>query len=168
MSLYTFPRNTAVGVACWTCALPAGRQVSNVLRDLASTTGNTLRLDPAVWQSMLAVVDADENGQVEWEELVQFMCDVFKHIERDKVVRDAMEQSGASNGVARIGETGAGQMELDEAQADAAASGVFKSLSALSNDHSVAETAVQMQDDARKAEVSAAEGDIACDVDAAS
>lgn len=76
----------------------AGRQVSNVLRDLANSTGNMLRLDPAVWQSMLAVVDTDDNGQVEWDELVQFMCDVFKHIEREKVVSSAMKQSSTGDG----------------------------------------------------------------------
>lgn len=76
----------------WSCEC-AGRQVSSVLRDLANSAGNNLRLDPAVWQSMLAVVDTDDNGKVEWDELVQFMCDVFKHIEREQLVSRAVTKS---------------------------------------------------------------------------
>lgn len=69
-----------------------GRQVTNVLRDLADSTGHSLRLDPAVWQSLLAVVDADDNGNVDWSELVQFMGDVFMHIERERKLQGALKQ----------------------------------------------------------------------------
>eukprot|EP00892_Ulva_mutabilis_P003953 jgi/Ulvmu1/192/UM001_0196.1 len=123
-----------------------GRQVSNVLRGLASTTGNSLRLDPAVWQSMLAVVDADENGQVEWDELVQFMCDVFKHIERDKVVRQAMQQSEAGAVEAHAGGSMDGPEGTDASQAAPphdeqaqVAVGAAQSLSDRSNEPVVAE-----------------------------
>lgn len=45
-----------------------------------------MHLQPAVWQSLLAVVDADDNGHVEWSELIQFMGDIFQHIERERVL----------------------------------------------------------------------------------
>lgn len=49
-----------------------------------------------MWQSLLAVVDADDNGQVDWTELVQFMGEVFMHIEREKALQGALKKH-ASN-----------------------------------------------------------------------
>ena len=49
-----------------------------------------------MWQSLLAVVDADENGQVDWTELVQFIGEVFMHIEREKALQGALEKHASS------------------------------------------------------------------------
>jgi hypothetical protein len=77
--------------------------VSNVLRDLAQSTGHSLCLQPAVWQSLLAVVDADDNGKVDWNELVHFMGDIFAHIERERLLNHHVKE--AQGGLAREGST---------------------------------------------------------------
>jgi hypothetical protein len=64
----------------------SGRQVSNALRELARAMGHTLRLEPAVWQSLMAAVDVDEDGVVNWTDLTSFLCDVFRHIERERLL----------------------------------------------------------------------------------
>jgi hypothetical protein len=84
--------------------------VSNVLRDLAKSTGHSLHLDPAVWQSLLVVVDADDNGLVDWNELVQIMGEVFKHIQRERALQTVLQENPslkmATEGIATPGETG--------------------------------------------------------------
>jgi hypothetical protein len=75
----------------------AGREVANVLLELASTDGHDLKLEPAIWQSLLAAVDTDENGAIEWKELVTFFCDVFKHIERERQL-DALQAKAEKEG----------------------------------------------------------------------
>jgi len=140
-----------------------------------------LRLDPAVWQSMLAVVDTDENGVVEWEELVQFMCDVFKHIERDKLVRNAIASSSGEVGGTPIGDTTNVSMETGEQQAalltdvmtreHAASFGVARtSLSVQRNDPDLesAALAAMMPNNPHTAEVEATDADPSCDRGAAS
>lgn len=74
--------------------------MSNALRDLADSTGHSLRLDTAVWQSLLAVVDADDNGNVDWTELVQFMGEVFMHIEREKALQGLLKEQATSTNTA--------------------------------------------------------------------
>lgn len=49
-------------------------------------------MEPAVWQSLLCVVDADDNGTVDWNELVQFISEVFVHIEREKALQGVLQQ----------------------------------------------------------------------------
>lgn len=44
-------------------------------------------------------MDADDNGQVEWTELVQFMGEVFMHIEREKTLQRALQQHAENTGI---------------------------------------------------------------------
>jgi hypothetical protein len=75
----------ATGLNC------AGHEVANVLHKLARASDSSLELEPAVWQSMSAAVDADSSGAVEWRELVTFFCDVFKHIYREQKLNELAE-----------------------------------------------------------------------------
>lgn len=121
---------------------------------------------------MLAVVDTDDNGKVEWDELVQFMCDIFKHIEREKLVSRAITQAVADEATADDTPTmapsaggGSGvqpgpKLSADDLQDDDATFGVARtSLSQQREDGVVqAVLAAPMDDTAPPAQVDAAAG----------
>jgi hypothetical protein len=72
----------------------AGHEIANVLHKLASASSQSLELEPAVWQSLSAAVDADSSGAVDWRELVTFFCDVFKHIQWERKLNEFAAQAG--------------------------------------------------------------------------
>ena len=47
-----------------------------------------LALSPGEINAMIAAVDSDEDGVVEYEELVDFLFDVLSHLERERYIQD--------------------------------------------------------------------------------
>ena len=37
-------------------------------------------------RAMFTAIDADENGVVDWFEMVSFICDAIEHIEREQYI----------------------------------------------------------------------------------
>ena len=47
-----------------------------------------LALSPGEINAMIAAIDSDEDGAVEYEELVDFLFDVLSHLERERYIQD--------------------------------------------------------------------------------
>jgi hypothetical protein len=67
---------------------------ANVLFMLASTSSQSMELEPAGWQSLSAAVDADSSSAEDWRELVTFFCAVFKHIYWEHKLNKLAAQAG--------------------------------------------------------------------------
>ena len=59
---------------------------------IAWHVANLLGLSSAEINSMLAAVDENDDGVVEWHELVDFVWDVLMHLDRDQVVAELAEE----------------------------------------------------------------------------
>ncbi len=46
-----------------------------------------MQLSEAHMRAMFTAIDADENGSVDWFELVSFICDALEHIERERYIQ---------------------------------------------------------------------------------
>lgn len=60
-------------------------EMRTVLQALGS---GELALSPGEINAMIAAVDSDEDGVVEYEELVDFLFDVLSHLERERYIQD--------------------------------------------------------------------------------
>ena len=49
-----------------------------------------------MWESLLAAVDSDDDGQVTWSEIADFMRDVLAHIERERMIAEVEAQHAAA------------------------------------------------------------------------
>lgn len=58
-------------------------QVVDVINDLSWESLSTYHIS-----AMLAAIDTDGNGMVDWQELANFLCDVLEHVEREKYIND--------------------------------------------------------------------------------
>ena len=60
-------------------------EMRTVLQALGS---GELALSPGEINAMIAAIDSDEDGAVEYEELVDFLFDVLSHLERERYIQD--------------------------------------------------------------------------------
>jgi hypothetical protein len=63
---------------------PQEEDVMGVLQMLGSQEG--LGMSETHARAMFTAVDADENGSVDWVELVTFICDAIEHLERESYI----------------------------------------------------------------------------------
>jgi Ca2+-binding EF-hand superfamily protein len=65
-------------------------QVYDVLRMMG-----TEQLELSDWElnSLMASVDENDDGMVEWEELVDFVYDVLMHLDRNQYVEEVVEDN---------------------------------------------------------------------------
>lgn len=60
-----------------------------MLREVAQAAGDgNMQLSPGLWQSMMASVDCNDDGTVEWEELVFFMSEIAQHVAKEKRIAE--------------------------------------------------------------------------------
>ena len=59
-------------------------EVVSVLEQLDSN--ESVNLSEMHMRAMFTAIDTDENGYVEWPELVSFICDTIEHIEREAYI----------------------------------------------------------------------------------
>ena len=61
-----------------------------ILHVVEMMSASSLQLDPHEISSLMAAVDTDHSGTVEYNELVDFFYDVLKHLNREKYVQDVL------------------------------------------------------------------------------
>ena len=65
-------------------AIPADPLINDRL--IACPSGCPLQVH---MRAMFTAIDADENGVVDWFEMVSFICDAIEHIEREAYIQNA-------------------------------------------------------------------------------
>ena len=56
---------------------------------------DTVQLEPYQINAMVSAVDENDDGMVEWEELVDFVYDVLMHLDRDMYVMEVAAEAAA-------------------------------------------------------------------------
>ena len=54
---------------------------------------SSLQLSDTHMRAMFTAIDADENGFVDWFEMVSFICDAIEHIEREAYITGVSQPS---------------------------------------------------------------------------
>ena len=87
-------------------------QVMEVLRNLGTLAPESLQLTETHMRAMFTAIDANDDGYVDWFELVSFLCDAIEHIEREQYVSNMV--AGYAGGDAAADAAGEEQQEEEE------------------------------------------------------
>jgi len=68
-------------------------EVMQVLNNLGTLAPDSVPLSDTHMRAMFTAIDADENGTVDWFELVSFICDAIEHLEREQYLASLSQQA---------------------------------------------------------------------------